>query len=386
MDTTFTIEYLPDNKFHQLLSILANKKNTKKQQRQEAKKELENLDFKALALETNIQKLPALYKAVWAGSYSTSEKLLNAGADPNISDPSLPEETPTPLHCASSMGHYNLVELLLQHGAQANTRNTQDATSLHLAAQRGHAGVVQVLLEYGADSNAVLDKFTPLGLVVAPALNLDNPQPVEILKNNNLRTIVKMLIAHDPQSASIDTNKFMWSEIKEDDFKQLLSDLIELNCAIISESELNPEIKRRTEWFKQAQDPNFICSPWIKISRWSYEFLLTCLRTRKKPHYNELEALYKTLRTDPSFRSDLEAEIARKREARKSKNTDKNDKNTVKQLLEKLTASQSSGTPLVTGAYTQEDAGSAEPQRNLQGNEVAKIREILEIRAQESQV
>jgi ankyrin repeat protein len=82
-----------------------------------------------------------------------------------------PEDQPTPLHVASFYGKLDIVWLLLDHGATANSEDNFGRTPLHLAAggtynfERDRVRTAQLLLERGADSNA-LDGYhaTPLHL------------------------------------------------------------------------------------------------------------------------------------------------------------------------------------------------------------------------------
>jgi ankyrin repeat protein len=61
----------------------------------------------------------------------------------------------TPLHGASSCGHFRTVQWLLHHRANPNHRGKSDGwTSLHGAAYFGHVEVSRLLLRYKADNNA----------------------------------------------------------------------------------------------------------------------------------------------------------------------------------------------------------------------------------------
>lgn len=48
-------------------------------------------------------------------------------------------------------GHGNLVEILLENGADANIKVVDGKTPLYVAALNGHGRVVEILLENGAD-------------------------------------------------------------------------------------------------------------------------------------------------------------------------------------------------------------------------------------------
>ncbi|CAK4157460.1 unnamed protein product, partial [Aphanomyces euteiches] len=54
-----------------------------------------------------------------------------------------------PIHFAAENGHSNVVEVLLQAGANGNASFSDKSTALHLAAQEGHLECVRVLLKHG---------------------------------------------------------------------------------------------------------------------------------------------------------------------------------------------------------------------------------------------
>ncbi|KAJ6178877.1 hypothetical protein N7519_009338 [Penicillium mononematosum] len=76
--------------------------------------------------------------------------LLKKGADTDYNN----QKYGTALQMASGRGWQNIVELLLAHGANPNTRGTQDGSSpIQVASFYGHQGAVEELLKHGADVN-----------------------------------------------------------------------------------------------------------------------------------------------------------------------------------------------------------------------------------------
>ena len=101
----------------------------------------------------------ALHFAAAAGSHSIVRLLLEHGADPNTR--SVFGESP--LHHAADHGNVGLVDVLIDHGADPHARTSQLHTPAHAPAQLNHAHVLQRLLARGADPNLGDDDlWTPL--------------------------------------------------------------------------------------------------------------------------------------------------------------------------------------------------------------------------------
>ena len=75
----------------------------------------------------------------------------------------------TPLHLAAAKGDSDVVQLLLENGAEVDAVATDsDCTSLHYAASLGHVELCELLVRYGADPDAQTIRLeTPLHLAVA---------------------------------------------------------------------------------------------------------------------------------------------------------------------------------------------------------------------------
>ncbi|WP_179947520.1 ankyrin repeat domain-containing protein, partial [Wolbachia endosymbiont of Cylisticus convexus] len=64
----------------------------------------------------------------------------------------------TPLHLAARSGYLNVVEKLIEKGANVNAKNSNGKTPLHYAAEKGYLNVVEKLIEKGAYFDAENNK------------------------------------------------------------------------------------------------------------------------------------------------------------------------------------------------------------------------------------
>ncbi|KAF3908899.1 Ankyrin-3 [Arthrobotrys entomopaga] len=88
---------------------------------------------------------------------------LQDGADPNNTNPSMGKG---PLHAAAENGMFEVVQLLLKHGADPNIKTHKAAAPLHFAVQYGYIDIVELLLKNNADPNSEAEGcLTPLLLV-----------------------------------------------------------------------------------------------------------------------------------------------------------------------------------------------------------------------------
>jgi ankyrin repeat protein len=89
-------------------------------------------------------------------------RLLSVGADVNAKDNDNLDFTP--LHWASKMGHLQVFQALLDHGADFDAKGIYGETPLHLVCHRGLLALVQALLSRGANTEAKTNNLgnTPL--------------------------------------------------------------------------------------------------------------------------------------------------------------------------------------------------------------------------------
>ncbi|XP_061565179.1 poly [ADP-ribose] polymerase tankyrase-2-like [Cololabis saira] len=101
-----------------------------------------------------------LFEACRSGDLERVRNLVTAE---NVNSRDMAGRKSTPLHFAAGFGRKEVVDLLLQKGANVHARDDGGLVSLHNACSFGHAQVVSLLLRCGADAN-VRDNwnYTPL--------------------------------------------------------------------------------------------------------------------------------------------------------------------------------------------------------------------------------
>ncbi|EDQ84314.1 uncharacterized protein MONBRDRAFT_30380 [Monosiga brevicollis MX1] len=119
----------------------------------------------------------------------------------------------TPLHWACRNGDVKVVEMLLQHGADAKAKDNRGDTPLHKACRNGHVKVVEMLLKHGADAKAKNNVST-----VPPSFPLYPPMTVHLYPMMMLMmmmlylyvmlmhhpTVVEMLLQHGADAKAKD--------------------------------------------------------------------------------------------------------------------------------------------------------------------------------------
>jgi len=89
--------------------------------------------------------------------------ILDKGAEPNSKN----SRSETPLHYACMRGHVEIIGYLLERGADANAMNCDGENTLHYSIFTRNIDVVRLLLKYGADSEASSKRQgTPLEIAI----------------------------------------------------------------------------------------------------------------------------------------------------------------------------------------------------------------------------
>lgn len=103
--------------------------------------------------------------AIYHSPLAFIRTLLELGADPNYGDHAGFPSLIAALTCADREDMYEILELLLAHGADIQQRGFNDYTPLHWAVAEGNIEAAEFLLAHDADPNArtsIDDCATPL--------------------------------------------------------------------------------------------------------------------------------------------------------------------------------------------------------------------------------
>jgi ankyrin repeat protein len=117
-----------------------------------------------------------LHAAVWQDHEMAAKVLLEAGANPNTriykkcrniqesDSQSILEWDTSPIHCAASKSNTTMIRILINHGADVNLLNQQGATPLHRSVEGNSLDATRVLLRHGSNPNSRHQGESPLSI------------------------------------------------------------------------------------------------------------------------------------------------------------------------------------------------------------------------------
>jgi ankyrin repeat protein len=107
------------------------------------------------------EAMVSLHAAVKEGNVEVVQLMLERGADINSRD----AHNRTPLQRAASSGKLDVARLLVDRGAEVEPPDRRGWTPLHSASRYGHLEISRILVDHGANVNARQSRrSTPLGL------------------------------------------------------------------------------------------------------------------------------------------------------------------------------------------------------------------------------
>jgi cytohesin len=124
-------------------------------------------------------ELGALFDAAKKGNIEGIKQHLAAGGDVSLRN----NNGDTMLNYAAFLGHKEIVELLVENGAEVNAKGLADWTPLHLAAQNNKEQIVQLLIAKGAEMNP----YTTPGFGGTP-LDVSNGRIANLLRKHGGKT------------------------------------------------------------------------------------------------------------------------------------------------------------------------------------------------------
>lgn len=155
-------------------------------------RQLESKDFELLPLTT----LPPLSFSGCLGLVGATHHFIKAGS---VVDESINVYS-TALELASERGHYKVVELLLQSGANVKPDTSEAQEALIYAISSKHDGVVRLLLEHGADAKRALHAAVRLGYesMVRLALHYgaNANEAIYVAVRRGHEAVVRVLLEH----------------------------------------------------------------------------------------------------------------------------------------------------------------------------------------------
>ena len=121
--------------------------------------------------------------------YDTCELLIDKGANINTRDDNNYDFTV--LMTAAQNGHYDICELIINKGAKINTTTYQSNTALILAARHGHYDICNLLIKNGANIDNINTKGMHGDTALICTAQYDYSEISKLLINNGADTSIK---------------------------------------------------------------------------------------------------------------------------------------------------------------------------------------------------
>ncbi|WP_347219117.1 ankyrin repeat domain-containing protein [Chryseobacterium sp.] len=129
----------------------------------------------------------------------------------------------TVLNVACLFENWELASYCIKHGADVNHRDIEESTAIIHAAKYGNKDLVELLIEAGADIN-VQNKYGKTALAKAISNNRTNYELIELLLQNGAdSTIQENYMKDDPRVKSHNAYDYAISEIKDTKLTELLN-------------------------------------------------------------------------------------------------------------------------------------------------------------------
>ncbi len=159
-----------------------------------------------LALGYNLEAMDnrgftPLHTAIWEGKEEMAGLLVRKGANVNIR--MLQAVDWSPIEATARFGQINILGMLLDHGADINSRAFNGATPLHLAIKHKKFDVTEMLVNRGADVNLKTnDGITPLHLLS----NMLRDERANLWIGSKEKDVLRLLITNGADVNAIDNS------------------------------------------------------------------------------------------------------------------------------------------------------------------------------------
>ncbi len=118
---------------------------------------------------------------------------------------------PTPMIIAAQKGHNEITKALLNAGANPNLTDFRNQTPLLWAASKNHPQIIQILLEAKADTEIKESKFGQTALMVASIKNHDESLNIllkggaspDVFANNGVTPLIEAVVTQNFQTVSV---------------------------------------------------------------------------------------------------------------------------------------------------------------------------------------